>query len=283
MPYTVAIAQTSPHLGRLAENVQEALALAREAHSRGAELCIFPELSLTGYDLKDLVPEVALRPKDTLFQALLDESEQISLALGLVERSEEDLYFNSAYLLDRGEIVAHHRKVYLATYGMFDEERYFSRGRELRAWPTRFGRIGLLICEDVWHPSTVHIVVQDGAQAIFVLAASPTRGLPAGVEESEATIIWQDMVRFYARMYGSYVIYANRVGCEDGVTFFGSSTVVDPWGRTITQGSRFGPELLLATIDDGEVRRSRLALPLIGDEDLHMTIRELERIVDGRP
>lgn len=282
MPYTIAIAQTSPHLGRLAQNVEEARTLAREARTRGADLCIFPELALTGYDLKDLVPEVALRPQDELFQDLLATSQEISLIVGLVERSEEDLYFNSAYLLDRGEIVAHHRKVYLATYGMFDEERYFTRGRQLRTWPSRFGRIGLLICEDVWHPSTVNIVAQDGAHTVFVLAASPTRGLPAELEESEATVMWQDMIRFYARMYGCYVIYANRVGCEDGVTFFGSSTVIDPWGRVLTRGDRFSQELLIAAIDDGEVRRSRLVLPLLGDEDLHLTIRELERIVDGR-
>src|SRR5262249_50868171 len=151
----------------------------------GAELIIFPELSLTGYHLKDHVPSVAERLDGPVVGRLAELSRDIGIVAGFVEETSDFRFFNSAVLLDGGRVQQVHRKVYLPTYGMFDEHRYFARGGRVEAVDTRFGRLAILVCEDLWHPSTIYLAALDGALIVVCPSASPARGLSSGTEQDD--------------------------------------------------------------------------------------------------
>ena len=147
---TIALAQINTCLGRVDLNLEKHLALAAEAHSNGADLLVFPELSLTGYVLQDLASAVAHRPTDDdpVFKPLLEASRKLDMVVGFVEEDLRNRFYISAAYLSGGKVVHVHHKVYLPTYGLFDEGRFFAWGDSVRAFDTRFGRVGMLICED---------------------------------------------------------------------------------------------------------------------------------------
>jgi predicted amidohydrolase len=177
MDFTAVLSQIKPKLGCVAENlalIEEQISLATSAKT---DLIVFPELALTGYFLKDLVPEVALRLDSPEIQKLVQLSRNISIAVGFVEVTVDYRFFNTALYLEDGHIRHRHRKVYLPTYGLFDEQRYLAHGERFRAFDTRLGRMGLLICEDMWHMSSSYILAMDGATTLICLSSSPGRGM----------------------------------------------------------------------------------------------------------
>jgi len=174
----LALAQIKPTLGNLTANLKIHEDYFERAVSGGAELVIFPELSLTGYYLQDLVPDVGFDiERSDLFNKFLRMSDSADMVVGFVEKGSDFRFFNSAAYLSKGKVVHIHRKLYLPTYGMFDEYRYFSPGDTLRSFETRFGTMGMLICEDMWHPSTFFLLANDGAQLILGPSAGPGRGV----------------------------------------------------------------------------------------------------------
>ena len=173
----VRIAQLAPALGDVPTNLERMLSAARDAAANGVDLLVFPELALTGYALRDHVPEVAIPLDSPEMNALREASRGVSIAFGFVEETPDHRFFNSAAYLEHGEIVHVHRKVHLPTYGLFEEGRYFASGESVRAFETRFGRFAMLVCEDVWHLPIPYLAALDGAIALLVLSAGPTRGL----------------------------------------------------------------------------------------------------------
>jgi predicted amidohydrolase len=151
----IAIAQINPKLGDLDANMGLYEENIRQAVKDSADLLLFPELSLTGYYLRDTVPSVALTMNSAEMKALKKLSRELPFVAGLVEESADHRFFNAAVYFEKGEIRHTHRKVYLPTYGMFDEQRYFAAGDRIRVFDSKFGRLALLICEDLWHPSTI--------------------------------------------------------------------------------------------------------------------------------
>ena len=280
-PFLVAIAQTSPVLGDLAKNLERCAAIAERAAADGARLVVFPELSATGYFLKDMVPDVAVRLDDPRLGGLLRLSKTISIVLGLVEESPDFVHYNSGVYLEDGEVRAVHRKVYLPTYGMFDEARFLAAGSTFHAFETKLGRAAILVCEDLWHVSAPYIAVQDGAQVLLSISASPVRGLPREGRPVPA-VAWEEMIRTYARLLGVYVVYANRVGYEDGAGFWGGSEIVAPDGSVVAKGPHLDEAVVTGEIDPRAIRRARLVTPLFRDERLGLTIRELSRIQDEK-
>ena len=157
MKFSVALAQLAPKLGNFSDNIEAHLRWVEKARTAGANLVVFPELSLTGYILQDLVPDIAVPlPDATRLQPLLDACRGIDCVFGFVEVSSNFNYYNAAAYVSDGKILHVHRKLYLPTYGMFDEMRFFAMGENLRTFQTQFGELGLLICEDLWHPSTIY-------------------------------------------------------------------------------------------------------------------------------
>lgn len=276
----VGLAQIRPVLGRVEENLKLHREMIHRAYSEQVDLLVFPELSLTGYQLKDLTLEVAHPLRAEPIQQLVDESNRLDLVFGLVEEGPGHLFYNTAIYASEGEIRHVHRKVYLPTYGMFEEARHFARGRSFRSFDTKFGRMGLLICEDAWHPSAPYLLVQDGAEILIVLANAPAKGMGAQTMSAEEN--WYAMLSNYSMLHGVITLYANRVGTEDGITFFGGSMVVDPYGRILERGERFEPLLKVVDINLEDVRLARYQMPLMRDEDLELTVREIKRILKRR-
>lgn len=275
----VALAQVEPVLGDLKANVSLHLEWARRALRGGADLVVFPELSLTGYLLQDLVSEVALPLGDPgPLRPLLDLSRRIAMVVGLVEETPGHRHHNSALFLEGGRVRHVHRKVYLPTYGMFDEGRYFAAGDRLQAFNTRFGRMGLLICEDFWHPSTALVLAQDGADYLLVISAGPTEGIDRrrGLASHAA---WRDLAKVTAQMQTLYVIYTNRVGFEDGINFSGGSCVFDPFGGALAEGRILEEDLVVCDLPRSSLRSARTLLPLLRDERLPVLAREVQRLM----
>ena len=280
MTLDIAIAQINTYLGDVDKNLEKHLSLIHAA--QGADLIIFPELSLTGYALQDLVPRVALKPNaaDPAFAKLLVASEKIDIVVGFVDEDPRHRFYIAAAYLSQGEILHVHHKTYLPTYGLFDEGRFFAWGDKIRAFDTRFGKLGILICEDFWHASPPYLLWLDGADVLLFTSASPGRGLTDETKLESAR--WVEHInQAYASLFTTFVVHANRVGFEDGLNFWGGSTIFDPNGELISQGPYFEEELVHAAIDLNQLHRTRTRLPLLRDERTSMVIRELQRIVAG--
>jgi predicted amidohydrolase len=277
MKITVAVAQPKPTLGNITANLEMTERLIQEARENNADLLVFPELGLTGYYLRDMVPVVAMHDEHPVIEKLRKYSRSISLVIGYIEESPDRRFYNAALYLEDGRLVHKHRKVYLPTYGMFDEHRYFAAGDSVAAFDTKYGRMGMLICEDVWHLSAGSILSADGADIMLHLASSPARGIkPDG--RLDVYDIWENLNRTYARSFCCYVIFANRVGCEDGLTFWGGSEVIDPDCGLAGKAAYLDEELLFVEIDYEKIRRAQMYTPVRRDERIRLTLRDLQRI-----
>lgn len=273
----MAVVQLAPTLGDLTRNMQLHLDGIAAAKRQGADAIVFPELSLTGYFLRDMTPDVALRPDAAPLQELIAAAAPAGLIVGFVEESPQHRFYNAALYAEAGRIVHVHRKVYLPTYGLFEERRYFAAGDRLRAFDTqRLGRVGLLVCEDFWHVSAATVMQAEEVDVLVCVSNSPARGLTG--PEIRTAETYDRLTRMYAEMLGVFVVFANRVGFEDGLCFWGGSRVVGPDAGVLAQAPQFDEAVLLAQLDRHQLRRQRMLTPLATDEQLLLTLNELERI-----
>lgn len=281
MDFSVALAQIHPKLGNVEKNLELIEENVEIGIEKKANLILFPELAVTGYFLRDLFSEVALHVDDQAIARVKALSHHISIAVGFVEASSDYRYFNSAAYFEDGEIKHLHRKVYLPTYGLFDEQRYIAQGEQFRAFTTKFGRMGVLICEDMWHLSSPYILAEDGATTILCLSSSPGRGI-SNQPELATVAAWQKLNSTVAQFLNCHVLFCNRVGYEDGVVFWGGSEVVTPTGEVKARAKTYEEEFLSASLEEGVLRRERLVAPMMRDENLFITLKELRRIEQER-
>ena len=277
----VAVAQMAPILGDVEKNLALHEKAAREAISQSVNLLVFPELSLTGYFLKDQVTSVAMTEQAPALDGLRNLSHRVAMVVGFVEEAPGHRFHNAAAYLEGGEIRHIHRKVYLPTYGIFDEQRYLAAGAQVQAFDTALGRMAILICEDLWHPATAGIAAWDGAEIILCPSASPGRGL-GQAEPFQNASTWERVIRAYGDLFTCFVVYANRVGYEDGACFWGGSEVVGPTGQALAKARYMEEELLVVELEGGALRRARVANPLLRDERLELTLQEVQRILRAR-
>lgn len=273
----VALAQVAPSLGDLDANLALHFDCIDGARRDGAALVVFPELSLTGYHLADQVPEVALARDAPALGRLAKASSDIDVVVGFVEDAPGHRFFNAAAYLSAGRLVHVHRKIYLPTYGMFQEGREFAAGGLLRSFETPHGPAGLLICEDLWHVTSSWLLAQQGAEIVLAVGNGPTRGTQPG-EGITSVSVWRDLLRAQAQFHTSYYVFVNRVGCEDGLTFGGGSMVVDPFGRVVAEAPALDEHVLTVALEASTLRRARTAYPLLRDTDLELVQREVERL-----
>jgi predicted amidohydrolase len=287
----LALAQIAPVLGDLAQNLALHEVKIAESKAAGADLVIFPELSLTGYQLQDLAPEVAMRRTDPRLQSLAKlTSGGPSAVVSFVESTDDHRLFAAAALLEAGEVRHVARKCYLPTYGLFDERRFLAAGDAIRATRAALGGsaagdvgIGIGVCEDFWHPTLPAILAQDGAELLINVAAGPARGASVDADQGLGSAAsWGTLLRATAALTTSYVAFTNRVGVDESLIFWGGSRVIGPDGVVIAEAPLFEEALLLAEIDLDEVARARSALPLLRDERLELTRREFDRIIATR-
>ncbi len=279
MKVKIALIQMNTVLGDVPANLDQHLDWIEQARSNGADLILFPELSLTGYALQDLVYPVAVDPySHPVFKKLLNASENLDLMVGFVETDVRGRFYIASAYLSRGVILHVYRKIYLPTYGMFDEKRFFTPGDQVRAFDTRFGRLGMLICEDFWHISAPYLLWMDGADLMLFHAASPGHGLGVGSSLESAAQV-STLLSMYAGLFTSFVAYTNRAGYEDGLYFPGDALVVGPGGAAISQGN-VKEGMALVEIDLQQLARMRSRLPVLRDERPELVLRELQRIIN---
>ena len=270
----VAIVQCKPRKGRYAENLQTLVDVFRQVGTLDPvpDLVVLPEGALTGYFLEGAVYELALpspRFAHDLARAwnTANGAKRVDVAAGFFE-NDAGTYHNSAMYLEIADgkpNVKHvHRKMFLPTYGVFDEERFLSRGRRLQAFDTRFGRMAMLICEDVWHAIMPTIAAVKGARMLIVPSAAPGRGIEED-DELGSIARWKEILHATAAEHGVFLLYAGLAGFEGGKGMTGNSRVVDPHGRTIVQAPALGAAIVRASLDMREIDLARAALPLLGD------------------
>jgi len=277
----IAMAQIVPKLGDVDANVDRHLDILDKARKAKADLVVFPELGLTGYTLKDLAEEVALDPAaDPRFRKIVARSKGLSAVVGFVEESPADpgLIYNAAAFIADGKIVHIHRKVFLPTGGIFEEAKVFAQGRDFRTFRAPFGRAGLLICRDFLQYGSSYVHYASGADVIICISAAPGRGV-AGGDAFETSRMWELMGEAVSFFSTAFVVYVNRAGSEDGVTFAGGSFVFAPGGRLVARASSVGPDLVFCRIDLAAVREGRRKWLFKRDERPEVIWRSLERIV----
>ncbi len=276
MTLKIGIAQFSPALGDLNRNLKTIHSYIDKARDDNCGLVTFPENALTGYFLRDLASEVAQSLDSEIISEIADASKDIDIILGFVENSKNmDNYLSASYF-SKGKLVHTHRKIYLPTYGMFEDSRYFAHGERVRAFDTSYSRMGMLICEDALHPVLSYVLAMDGALVIHIIANSPLRGFLK--KEVDTLEKWEETIHYLSRLYGIYVIYTNRSGFEDGIQYGGNSIVFDPNGEVLNRAKKGEDDFITTTISIDEVHRARTRMPLVRDEIIPLSIKELERI-----
>jgi N-carbamoylputrescine amidase len=267
----VALLQTKPAKGEYARNLEAASDAFAQIAADPTGLVILPEAALTGYFLEGAVYDLAL-PAPSFGRDLAHAwrracSEPVDIAAGFFE-NDRGTYYNSAIYVHveaKSERIVHlHRKMFLPTYGVFDEERFLSRGHKMSVFETRFGSMALLICEDAFHSIVPTVAAIKGARILIVPSASPGRGIE-GEGELESVGRWREMLRTTALEHGVFVIYAGLTGFEGGKGMTGSSSVIDPRGRVLVQGSATDACIVRAELDLREIDLARASLPLLGD------------------
>lgn len=288
----LAAAQLAPRLGDLDANLATHLEWADRAVDEGAGFLLFPELSLTGYSLRDLTTELALHPEDPRLDALLEASRRLPLAFGFAERLPDERICNSLAFCAEGRVIHIHRKVHLSTYGMFEEGRFFSPGRRFEAFDSPIGRIGMLICSDMWHAVPPLLLAHQGIELLLVAAASPLRGLGSRPDKATGWMespggdsgrVWYTLLSAHARMQTLPTLFANRVGFEDGSGFWGGSSFWRPDGLRDTGLDHAEESLLTAEWRREDLRSARSLAPLHRQENLDLLVHELDRIRGDRP
>ncbi|MBE2219198.1 MAG: acyltransferase, partial [Ignavibacteria bacterium] len=282
MKFKVSCAQISPALGDIEKNIKLHLKYIEKAIAKKADLVVFPELSLTGYSVKDLNLELALNPYTSpLLKPLRDKSKKITIVCGGIEEDENFGIYNSAFYIEDGAVKFTHKKVYPPDYGMFEEIRYFSRGKEADVHDTKFGKIGLLVCEDLWHMSLPLLQALKGAKIIIGIAVSPTRlALNSKSKVLKNYEINSEQHKAYARLLSLYMVFCNRVGYEDGVNFWGGSEIVDPFGTVDKVAKFFDEDLITSEINMNSVKRARQLARHFLDEDVNFLRHEVGLLND---
>jgi predicted amidohydrolase len=271
----VAVVQFKPHKGDVAGNVATLQAIFAQLIASGApRIVVLPEACLTGYFLEGAVYELA-QTADGFARALNDAwlaaggaaAPAVDVVCGFYENDGGTFYNSALYatLGVDGPALAHvHRKMFLPTYGVFDEERFLSRGRHLGVFASAFGPAAILICEDAWHSIMPTVAALKGATVLFIPSASPGRGLCAA-GELESVALWRAILRAVASEHGVYIVYAGLTGFEGGKGMAGSSCIVAPGGALVVEAPALDACILRAELDPAEFEVARATLPLLGD------------------
>lgn len=275
----VAVAQMECTLGDTQANLQKALSMIDDAEAQGAQLVVFPELALTGLTVEAFAFDAAVPLTSELLAPIRARSERISIAIGFLERGGPGEIFNSVGYFERGRLVHVHRKLYLTTYGDLSEGKVLTAGDRYATFPTRFGPMAIVICEDAWHVPIPYLAAVSGARILLTCVASP-RGNTSASCPSE--VLWQTVNRAHAVTLKLVTVFANRVGTEHPHEFWGGSHVISTDGRLLLDLEHDREAVAIADVDLDDIGRQRYRFPYLRDERLDLTLRELQRVAAGR-
>ena len=272
----VYLAQVNPTLGNTEKNLKKMLEIIEGQIEKNMDLIVFPELSLTGYLLEEMTYDVAINKVPV---ELLELSKKISIIFGAIELGEDLYHYNTAFYLEDGLLKHKHRKVYLPTYGLFDEGRYCKEGDRFRGFDTKYGRVGMLICEDAFHQSSSYILGQDGAESIFILTNSPTRLSSTGLDIADT---WKAICKTISVSNSCFTVMVNRVGVEDGVNFWGGSLAINPSGDIINTLEYYKEDGKSIEINKKDIVKVRFASGSCKNEKIDLILNEIKRIKKSR-
>ncbi|MGH9246323.1 MAG: nitrilase-related carbon-nitrogen hydrolase [Acidimicrobiales bacterium] len=274
----IALAQTAPVLGDVEANLETAHDAVAQAEARGADVTVFCELALTGYSVGQVEGDLDLSPHDPQLLALAAAAGRGGVLIGFCEGDAGLHIYNSAAYYEAGELLHVHRKLYLPTYGPFEERKHFSPGQTMQAYGTGWGLAATLVCNDAWQPQLAFLAVQDGARVLFVPSNSAQSLSPAHFSSQE---YWEDITRFYARMFQCFIVFVNRVGAEGQLAFWGGSHIMDPWGQRLGEAPHDRAALIVVDVDLDLVRQRRRQIPLVREARLALLEREIRRLSEG--
>lgn len=297
-PVRLAVAQFQPRKGSYPANIERIRGIFGQlaALDPVPDLVCFPESALSGYFVEGGIEEVAVttgtlaRDLDTAWRSVA-RGGTMDIAVGFYERWQHNHYNSAAYVrlgeTEGGAVVHVHRKLFLPTYGLFDEHRFVEPGGELGTFQTPWGRAALLVCEDAWHSMTGTIAALDGAQVIITTSAAPARGLQPGIAAGTPTSVsrWERLIRDIAEEHGVFAVLASLVGSEGGKAFQGGSLVVGPHGDVRARGPVLDEAVIVADLDFDDLARARADAPLLADLKAQLPVlqRELARVQQGHP
>ncbi len=271
---TISLAQMSPIPGDLDANRETVIRFGRQAIEHRSHLIVFPELALTGYQLRERTPDLALRRDDPFWDPLLKLSRDIAILVGFV-LEENDEYYNAAALLTEGRVAFIHRKTFLPNYGPFEEGKWFSPGKKWSCFEFGGFILGVLICEESWHLAPAYMYYLHRVDLLCILTNSCNFGRPTDDPTSSA-FACKVQNAFYARMLNAYVCFTNRIGREGDLLFWGGSEVVDPLGNRLVQAPEFAEALITASVQRQILKQARYATPLRRDEKLELFFNHLK-------
>ena len=255
----VALAQMSCRVGDKAHNIQKMARYIAKARKEDVELVIFPELSLTGYTMRDLAYELAESipgPSTEKIETLAREND-MHVIYGMVEKAAGTgaVLHNTAVFASPSGTIGRYRKVYLPTHSIFEEKRYFRQGQDILVYSTEIGKIGMIICYDIFFPETTRLLRLKGAELIVCISASPA------VRRN----YFETLTIARALENTVYLAYVNLAGIEDGLQFWGGSRMITPNGKIVVQARYDDEDMAFSTIDYTDLKRTETFIPTLRD------------------
>jgi len=303
----VAVYQTSPVLLDLKANLEDVISKIHQGREKGAQLIVFPELALTGYFVGQRYHKMALKMDSKEIKQLASATKGTAAVVGFIEESQSMNFYNSALVAVDGEILFAYRKLNLPNYGVFEERKYFSHGKQIPVFRLNDFTIAVLICNDLWHPSLPYLGVCQKADVFVTIFSSSEGAMGSEFSNIES---WGVINTFYSRIFGIYNICANRVGVEEweekrsvlaaetsqlisaddtdqplqeqSFNFWGGSEIINPFGQQIAKAALHKEDKISAEISKDLLRRKKILLPYLRDDDPHFTYRELQRILHDK-
>jgi len=271
--------QFSPVLGDVSRNLDYHVEKIEQAAADGRELIVFPELSLSGYQMKDLVYDIALVPGGDQIKILEELSRKIDIVVGAPLEERPGLIYNCAFYFSKGELLHTHRKVQLPNFGMFEEEMIFKPGDTFRAFDVRGFRVGILICREILFPVHAYLYYLQDTDFIVAISNSPYRGF---TKEGFASFkFWENLGYTYSVFYHQNYMFVNRTGFEDGIGFGGGSFFARAGKGIVQLAKYFDEDVIDFEISLDDVRNSRIAGNYARDERPEMILKEMKRILDA--
>ena len=256
------LAQISSKIGNVQANERQHIQVLEKLNGERPDFVCFPELSLTGYLLKDIAYEVVPQCQKALLRIAKKTKAGQRVIVGFVRQNNLSFIENSAAVMGDGKTIGTTSKFYLPTYGLFEEKRYFAPGNpktDLKVFDSPLCRFGVILCEDGWHPEPTEALARLGAEVVICIASSPARGLTKSNSSNELQIEsqWISILKAHAIMNTVFVVFVNRSGPEDDECFWGGSTIISPFGEIVARARKFDSDILLAKIDLDEIGQAR--------------------------
>ena len=288
----VAVYQTDPILLDIKANLEDTISKIHHAKEKKADLIVFPELALTGYFVGEKYHEVALKIESKEIKKLALATKGTAAIVGFIEESKSMNFYNSALIAVDGKVLFAYRKLNLPNYGVFEERKYFSNGKRVSTFRLHGYNLSVFICNDMWHPALPYLGICQKADIFITIFNSSQGSMGSEFRNIES---WEIINRFYSRVFGIYNICANRVGFEsfeekrdiskenldeeEPLRFWGGSEIINPFGKQIAKAALYKPDMIFGEISRDLLRRKKILLPYLRDDEPHFTYRELNRIL----